>query len=424
MRKGIFIICLISAAMNFYFLFGVEKVQAQRCGVPGTPPCPTRTPTPRRTPNPTRTPPKTGPTPVSTPKQPPPPTKASLSIYSAPGSTIMLNGKVWGKVGDDGSFYKSDLKPGKYAFRITLSGHNPATQTITLKAGSNESVQMPLEALKGSLNITTDVEGATIVIEGFNPFQDKVVSLPINAGDYQITVSKKGYKRSSQSENIAPGQTKNIRIRLEKITVQELLAEAQQSYSSRNHQNVITLCEQALELEPNNARAHFFIGLSLYVLKDYKRSIDHLVPAISSGGVLRLPFGHRRRQLFHEWLEFGELELTQTTLAFKAKDNKTAETSVTKPLDIKVDYSKITKLRTENKGYKESWRLSIDVLLPKKKGKEDENNFEFYSPSAVVIAEPIPDSKNPTYKILCEKCEAEIKFIYDLITVISGRQFK
>jgi len=350
---------------------------------------------------------------------------ASVSIYSAPGALVTLNGKRFGQVASDGSLYISSLKPARYTVKISLNGYRAAIQTVTLKAGSGESLQMPLVAFPGILNITTNIQGATIEIEGVGtPYSNEVRSLSLDAGNYQITAWKTGYKSATQNEYIAPGQTKNIQIFLDQINIPKLLDEADQSYSSSNFQNAIALCNEVLAIEPTNARANLRIGLSLYALKEYDGSFEYLVYAISIGETLRLPFGRRRlKGPYGETLEFGDLELTQNTIAFYNKGERRVEDmSGTGQLDFKVPYSKITELKMEN-GYDGSWRLATKVLLPNKKGKkdkEDKNDFHFYNSSAVVLFSSSTSSIVRHSKIMCKACQPEIQFIYKLITNFRG----
>ena len=88
-----------------------------------------------------------------------------------------------------------------------------------MKAGTGESLQIPLVSIPGTLSITTTVDGTTIEIAGVGSYANKVNSLSVNAGNYQITVSKAGYQRVSLNEYIAPGETKNIRVPLERIDI-------------------------------------------------------------------------------------------------------------------------------------------------------------------------------------------------------------
>jgi|GEM_PF-6642592 len=417
MRKGIFTVSLLTAAVNLYLVFGAETAHAQRCGVPGTPACnkppvsppkslkpPAATPRPA-TPQPAA--PKTPPRPA--PMKPPPPAMASLSIYSTPGSRISINGKPSGEAAGDGWLYIPSLKPGRYLVKSSLNGHREASQPVTLRAGSSESLQMPLVAIQGTLNVTTNIQGATIEVEGFGEHQNKVSSLPVSPGNYQISAWKTGYKRVSQNEYIPPGQTKNIQIFLEPINVQKLLEEARHAYTARDFQKSIALCNDVLQVEPKNAHANGCIGLSLYVQKEYDRSFNYFVDFISQGQTLRLPSG-RREPIYirDEILEGGELELTQTTVGFYNKSRG--------KFDFKVAYDKMTQVKAESQGYNRSWRLFIEVLLRNDKGKEKKEDFHLYFASVRVISVPTTDPKVQYSKILCEDCERGVQLIYKLIT--------
>lgn len=433
MRKETFRIVLALFLTGWCFGLGVNEIFGQ-CGADGTQPCRSK-PTPKQPATRAREPKK-----IVTPLPPPPvrphqkpqapskprpsaPALASLSIYSAPGSTIMLNGKIYGTAASDGSFTASSLKPARYAVKISLSGYRDASRTVNLKAGAGESLEMALVPFPGNLTITIGVDGATIEIEGIGTYSNKVNSLPVSTGNYRINVSKAGYQRVIQNEYIAPGQTKNIQISLERVNIPKILAEAEQLYASNDYQEAISLCDSVLAVEPTNARANLFLGLSLYQLKKFDLSFDYLARAVSSGESLRLAMGRRRAVLMNEHLEFGYIELSQSTIAFyNTKASYSSQTAGNGKLDFMVPYGKITSLQAENyyNAHNSSWRLSMKVLAPKKNNKEDKKNFDFYSSSALTENVTEPGSKHSTRSIKCLDCEAEIQFIYRLISNFRG----
>lgn len=143
---------------------------------------------------------------------PPAPTPLAIPIISSPGgATATIDGR-------------SDLacktpcsltvSPGKHTLALTMPGYQ--VERRELNVGS-EALEMPaviLRALTGTLMVSSQPEGANILVNGKKI--DKVTNsmLQLAPGSYKITVEKNG-KQGSGDVDIRNGEIKTLRILLE-----------------------------------------------------------------------------------------------------------------------------------------------------------------------------------------------------------------
>lgn len=78
---------------------------------------------------------------------PEPQRTAALRLTTQPGNAqTYLNDEFRGTSSSDGNLAISNLKPGAYRLRVTLTGHKEWTQTVTLAPGDSRSVEARLES--------------------------------------------------------------------------------------------------------------------------------------------------------------------------------------------------------------------------------------------------------------------------------------
>jgi len=130
-------------------------------------------------------------------QKPKAPVTASLIINASPSDTLLLmNGQQV-----EGSTLV-DLKPGAYVLTARRVGYNEESRSITLIAGENEPITIMLDPLAGTLGVAPNVSGAQITVKkvesGDNQstatFANSVVDLKLRPGEYEISISKDGYR--------------------------------------------------------------------------------------------------------------------------------------------------------------------------------------------------------------------------------------
>ncbi|MBN2694256.1 serine/threonine protein kinase [bacterium] len=133
------------------------------------------------------------------------------------GADVLLNGEVL-------SFPAENIKvePDK-EFTITAkkSGYESFSITKKLKIGEKESVDIELQKKRvvvntpqsGTLNVTTNVKGATIFVNGKKQGTDKISDLSLKAGTYTVSI---------KSKSLMLNYSKTVRVSSGKTTTEEL----------------------------------------------------------------------------------------------------------------------------------------------------------------------------------------------------------
>ena len=131
-----------------------------------------------------------------------------LDITPKTGITVKIDGQV--ETVENGQTM-SYLKYGNHTYSVEAAGYESKSGTVNVVKGEKMKVPVRLSSIMGSLSITTETPGASIMVNG----QQKGTgswSGTLKPGLYQIEVSKSGYKTYTQSVEIAKNENKNITI--------------------------------------------------------------------------------------------------------------------------------------------------------------------------------------------------------------------
>ena len=131
------------------------------------------------------------------------PIPLTLTVNTAPGAEVLLNGQSMGTANNQGAFVKAGVMPGDYDIQVTLAGYTPFRLRRHLSP--------KFEQMYAGLNIS----------------QDRV--------------------RQMQEEQ--------RRAQENAVQVQQLLRTAQQQFNSRQYQAALAAVDEALKLEPGNVTA-------------------------------------------------------------------------------------------------------------------------------------------------------------------------
>ncbi len=148
-------------------------------------------------------------------------TIGSVNITSTPeGAKIFLDGKDIGKVTPT---VIEDLDADKsYTIRLEKEDFSPAEGEVTIKAAEQVALALTLEAATGTLNIITDPEGASIMIDGKltgNTTPATIEKLKLNT-DLRLTLSKPDYEDFEQVVNLKTSKPQKISTKLTSIKPQ------------------------------------------------------------------------------------------------------------------------------------------------------------------------------------------------------------
>jgi TonB family protein len=138
------------------------------------------------------------------------PETASVIVNASPSDAVLLmNGEqVEGPA-------LTGLKPGAYVLIARRVGYNEESRSITLVAGDNVPITITLDPVRGNLSITPNVSGAAITVkqlgsagaESPRTFTNNVADLSLSPGEYEILISREGYREVKRTITLQPAGT-------------------------------------------------------------------------------------------------------------------------------------------------------------------------------------------------------------------------
>ncbi len=149
---------------------------------------------------------------------PPAAITGSLHIETLPsGASVFVNGEARGNSPLD----LTELAVGSYRVRAELRGHSPASETATILVDA-PNVQLKLTlaltaAAQGSVEISSDPSGATVVIDGRPAGQTPIEELKLKPGAYRVEVLSEGHEPWAGSVTIEAGKKARVAAALETI---------------------------------------------------------------------------------------------------------------------------------------------------------------------------------------------------------------
>lgn len=123
-----------------------------------------------------------------------------LNLTVSPNhATVTLDGITLPKT----SFNKPlKLGPGNHRITASLKGYHPETYEVTIHSGEQIPLRVVLTPQTGTLTVTTNVSGATVVVDGHNQGETPLVPIVLLAGRHQLKITKPGYKSVVRDVNI------------------------------------------------------------------------------------------------------------------------------------------------------------------------------------------------------------------------------
>ncbi|MDR1728462.1 MAG: PEGA domain-containing protein [Acidobacteriota bacterium] len=144
-------------------------------------------------------------------------TYARLSVKTAPGVSVFLDGRSLGTTNGAGELHYDEVPPGMHEVAARLAGHAEVKQNLQFATGGQQFISLELKKLLGNLSVTVNVANADIAVKGAGhsgTYQDKVTALALPEGDYDVVVSKPGYNTSSQRVHVGANQGKGLTVTL------------------------------------------------------------------------------------------------------------------------------------------------------------------------------------------------------------------
>lgn len=95
------------------------------------------------------------------------------------------------------------LGPGDHRIKVSLKGYHPETREVTIHSGEQVHLHIVMAPHTGTLIVTTDVPGATVVVDGHRQGKTPLVPIVLHAGRHRLKITKSGYQSVSRDVNIS-----------------------------------------------------------------------------------------------------------------------------------------------------------------------------------------------------------------------------
>ena len=110
----------------------------------------------------------------------------------AAGANVYLNDRLLG--GANVSY--TGIAAGSYRLKVSAPGYAAYTANISLRPGATASVNVALAAARATLRLTSNVEGASVFLDGrqVGNIKNGGLNLNVDRGSYQVVVVAPGYR--------------------------------------------------------------------------------------------------------------------------------------------------------------------------------------------------------------------------------------
>ncbi|MBN1195399.1 MAG: PEGA domain-containing protein [Methanomicrobiaceae archaeon] len=158
----------------------------------------------------------------------------SISVTSDPeGAAILLDGE---ETGEATNATLTGIFPGEYSVQVALGGYRlPDEITIEVENGKTAAVHFDLEPLTGSIEVTSDPDGASIVIDGVERAEKTDALLEyIPVGTHIVFVRMDGHSSVEERVEVAEDETTGIAFTLEPVAIGTDGASDSSGYTGKN----------------------------------------------------------------------------------------------------------------------------------------------------------------------------------------------
>lgn len=105
-----------------------------------------------------------------------------------------------------------ELAPGEHRVTVKRLGYAPFNATVKVKESGVTELPAALEALAGVINVSSEVVGAEVFVDGKSYGPVPVSEVVLAPGDHQIRLKREGYEEQAQMVNVKAGRDYNVRV--------------------------------------------------------------------------------------------------------------------------------------------------------------------------------------------------------------------
>ncbi|HEV7375107.1 MAG TPA: TonB family protein [Pyrinomonadaceae bacterium] len=166
---------------------------------------------------------------------------ADLTLNVTPSDArIWLNDQETEYREQDGSLSLRGLKPGSFTIIARKPNYRDYSRTIILEPKQSEFISIVLTPLPAHLNITPSINGTAITLTNKEnntsvSYTEKVSNLEVPAGNYQIRVTRTGYKDMVRNVGFQPAETLSLEPQLELLPVEKPALRRVSAMSLQSH---------------------------------------------------------------------------------------------------------------------------------------------------------------------------------------------
>ena len=126
---------------------------------------------------------------------------------TAPGATVLIDERGTSAV----PVRLKDIAPGEHTWRVTAPGHEPAEGTFTLRDRGNVFVMAELISSRGLFVVTTEPEGARVVLDGEDRGSTPLSLEGVPPGEHLVDLTLDGYARTILTVDTSDGAKGEVR---------------------------------------------------------------------------------------------------------------------------------------------------------------------------------------------------------------------
>jgi hypothetical protein len=294
----------------------------------------------------------------------------SLKIRTVPAECdIYLDNQKQAKGSDAQGLFSYLLTKPNLLIEARKQKYLSKTKSVVLKPElANNEIVLELEPLPATLRLSVNIPDAQVAIDSKAP-QPVAERLSLEAGSHTLTFDALGYAPVTMQTTVAPDETIDREVRLERLPVPALRAQAETLLAKRAYDDVLKLCRYIFESDSANGAGHRLEG-SVYVARgDFNNAGSHFAQALSADEPVTLRIRRHLGEKFelskgHDMCE-ARLILRKTELEFQGLRNP-AE-------DFKVPYEQVQVIGMQMKSSVAAYLGTRVTTLGKRR------DYNFYS---------------------------------------------
>jgi predicted secreted protein len=142
------------------------------------------------------------------------PINGTISVQSSPmGGTVFIDNVSSGST----NVIIPGIPAGSHQVRIEKTGYRNWESSATVIGGRTTFIKATLRSDSGALQVNSNPQGGTVVLDGSTVGKTPVLLKPVTSGDHFVMIKKAGYLAYSANVTIKPGGTKYLYATLEKM---------------------------------------------------------------------------------------------------------------------------------------------------------------------------------------------------------------